>query len=185
MRPRTITLWALAAALACSDSSGPGVRYSMSILAGDAQTDTVGKTLATPYAVRVLDSAGAAASGVIVSWKVTAGGGTISASSTTDGTGLATAVRTLGTIAGPATAQASAGSAAVTFAATALAGPPVKLSKGAGDQQTGAPGLPLPVPFAALVQDQYDNPVESVTVAWSVAAGGGSPSAAASATARP
>jgi len=161
-------------AAACSgDSYNPQGAYQLTLSAGDAQTDTVGKPLPASYAVLVADSAGTPAAGVVVAWSVTGGGGTITRSSTTDGAGLARAIRTLGTVAGTQTAQAVVGGASVSFTATALAAPPTQRSKNAGDAQTAAAGSVLPVPFAVLVQDQYGNPVESVTVSWTVASGGG------------
>jgi hypothetical protein len=162
-------------AAACTgDGSSPQGAYQLTISAGNAQTDTVGKTLPVAYVVLVEDSAGTPVAGVVVAWSVTGGGGTITASSTTDGAGIAGAIRTLGTVAGTQTAQAVVGGASVSFTATALAGPPTQRSKNAGDAQTAAAGSVLPVPFAVLVQDQYANPVESVTVNWTVASGGGS-----------
>ncbi len=62
------------------------------------------------------------------------------------------------------------------------AGPAVRILKSAGDAQVGVPGFPLAVPFAVLAQDQSDNPVESITVAWAVTAGGGSLSTTSSKT---
>jgi hypothetical protein len=113
---------------------------------------------------------------------VTGGGGTITASSTTDGAGIARAIRTLGIVAGTQTAKALVGSASVSFTATAVAAPPTQRNKNAGDGQSAAAGSVLPMPFAVLVEDQYDNPVESVTVSWTVASGGGSLSAPSSKT---
>jgi hypothetical protein len=180
-RVRLATLLALAASLACGDgASGPS--YVLTIADGDGQTDVVGRTLPVLYAVHVADMTGAAASGVVVIWTVTGGGGSVTASSTTDGTGLAQATRILGTVAGPATATAEAGGGSAVFTATALSGPATHMIKSAGDVQTGAPGLPLPVPFAVLVQDQYNNPVANVTVDWAVTAGGGQLSSASSAS---
>jgi hypothetical protein len=172
---RYVTVVGTAAMLvaACGDGSSPQDVYQLTISAGDVQTDTVGKTLPAAYVVLVEDSAGTPATGVVVAWSVTGGGGSITASSTTDGAGLATASRTLGTVAGTQTARAVVGGASVSFTATALAGPPTQRSKNAGDAQTAAAGSVLPVPFAVLVQDQYGNPVESVTVDWAVTAGGG------------
>lgn len=181
-RDRFVLLVVFTAALACSDNSGPTARYLLTITGGDAQTDTVGKVLTIPYTVKVTDQAGANAAGVTVSWSVTAGGGSITPSSTTDAAGIATATRTLGTVSGAATAAAQAGGTSVTFSATALADPPDHMLKSAGDVQTGGTGVALPVPFAVLVQDQYNNPVESVTVNWAVTAGGGTLSATTSKT---
>jgi hypothetical protein len=179
----TVVGTAVILAAACTgDGSSPQGAYQLSIAAGDAQTDTVGKTLPVVYDVLVEDSAGAPVAGVVVAWSVTGGGGTITASSTTDGAGIARATRTLGTVAGTQTAKAVVGGASITFTATALAGPPTQHSKNAGDAQSAAAGSVLPVPFAVLVQDQYGNPVESVTVNWTVASGGGSLSAPSSKT---
>ncbi len=185
MRPssaRTATLLLLAAALACGEGSGPGPSHVLTITAGDAQTDTVTHTLPAAYVVKVTDAASAPQSGVTVTWTVTGGGGTVTPSSTTDANGLATATRTLGTAAGVATAKAEAGGASVTFTATARAAAPTHLMKSAGDVQNGIPGQPLPIPFAVTALDQYNNPVDSVPVAWAVTAGGGSVSAASSQT---
>ena len=171
----TVVGTAVMLAAACTgDGSSPQGAYRLSIAAGNAQTDTVGKTLSVVYGVLVEDSAGTPVAGLVVAWSVTGGGGTITASSTTDGAGIARATRTLGTVAGTQTATAVVGGASLTFTATALAGPPTQHSKNAGDAQSAAAGSVLPVPFAVLVQDQYDNPVESVTVNWTVASGGGS-----------
>lgn len=111
---------ALAAALACGESSGPARVYVLAIAAGDAQTDTIGATLAVPYAVHVTDTTGASARDLAVSWAVTAGGGSITATSTTNAGGIATAIRVLGTTAGTATARAQVAGASVTFTATVL-----------------------------------------------------------------
>ncbi len=119
-RDRIAILLVLGAALACSEGSGPGPSYVLTIMAGDAQTDTIGATLAVPYVVRVTDTAGASIAGLAVSWAVTGGGGSITASSTTDAGGIATATRVLGTTAGTATARAQVAGASVTFTATVL-----------------------------------------------------------------
>ena len=119
-RNRTATLLILTAALACGDGPGPGADYVLTISAGEAQTDTIGQALPIAYAVKVADMTSAVQPGVTVSWSVTAGGGSITASSGTDANGIATAIRTLGTMAGTATARAQVGNASVTFTATAL-----------------------------------------------------------------
>jgi hypothetical protein len=118
---RLVTLAALGA-LACGGSDGAGPRYLLTISAGDGQADTIGKALPVPYAVTVTDPSGTPAGGVPVTWTVTSGGGSITPSSTTDGSGVATAVRTLGPEPGTAAAKAEAGGASVTFTATALPG---------------------------------------------------------------
>ena len=160
-------------ALACgSDPVAPTTMF-VTLSAGDAQTDTVGQALA-PYAVRVTDTSGVPVGGVVVTWAVTAGGGSITAASTTDASGIATAVRTLGTTSGTHTARATVGGAAgspVDFSATAVADAPAVLAKVAGDGQSGTAGQPLPATYVVRVRDQFANPVTGATVQWSAAAG--------------
>ena len=72
---------------------------------GNNQTDTVLATLATPYGVLVRDHTNAPVAGVTVTW--TALAGSITGTSVTDASGVATATRTLGATAGAQTAQAT------------------------------------------------------------------------------
>src|SRR5574341_1637023 len=125
---------AAAIVTACSDEGpGPAASFRLTIVAGDSQSDTVGRTLAVAYAVRVQDTASTPRSGVTVTWSVTGGGGAVSPTSVTDDAGLATATRSLGNVAGTATARAAAGGASVTFTARALAAAPATITKSAGD----------------------------------------------------
>jgi hypothetical protein len=125
-RVQLLSVLAFAAVTCARDSTGP--RYVLTITAGDAQADTIGKILPVPYAVMVTNATGAPARGVTVTWSVTGGGGSIAPpSSNTDGSGIATAVRTLGTTIGSATAKAEVGGVSVSFTATALPGQPVVL----------------------------------------------------------
>ena len=183
LRRATVCGAVLLFALGC-DSSGPPAPFLLSISAGDGQRDTVGQTLPLPYALLVRNASDSTpAATMTVSWSVIAGGGSVTTTSTTGLTGVAIATRTLGTVAGPQKVRAGIGATAVTFTDTALAGPPGTALKVAGEGQNGAPGLALPVPFAVLVQDQYDNPVGGVTVSWAVDSGGGTLSPTSSQTA--
>src|SRR6266571_3921030 len=83
-----------------------GAATTIAINGGDAQTDTIGATLPTPYGVKVTDANNNPIGGVTVTWGVT-GGGSINPSSVTGATGLATATRVLGTIAGAQGATAT------------------------------------------------------------------------------
>ena len=97
----------------------------MSLAGGDAQTDTVGATLGTPYAVLIVDTNANPVAGVPVTWTVTGGGGSVTSSSVTGSDGIATATRILGTVAGLQSATASVGGltgSPVAFAATATVG---------------------------------------------------------------
>ncbi len=177
-------VWTIAAAgviaAACADPLP--VDLALARVAGDAQTDTVGRTL-EPYVVLVTDRAGMPAPGIAVRWSVVAGEGAIAPESMSDAQGIAQATLTLDTVAGTQTTRAVVDGALgspVTFTATAVAAGPASLVKVAGDGQTGNPGQPLAAAYVVAVRDQYGNAVANATVAW--AASAGSLSAATSAT---
>ena len=97
------------------DVTGPGT--TISGVSGDEQIAVVGSALPAPFVVRVTDAQGNAVSGVAVTWAVTAGGGTLSATSTqTDSQGQASVTLTLGPTVGTNT---------VTASSTGLSGSPV------------------------------------------------------------
>ena len=78
-------------------------------ISGDSQQGTPGTALAQPFVVEVQDGESAAFAGVPVTFAVTAGGGTLSATSTTtDANGQAASTLTLGNNAGTNTVQVSA-----------------------------------------------------------------------------
>ncbi|HEU5261164.1 MAG TPA: Ig-like domain-containing protein [Gemmatimonadales bacterium] len=168
------------ALLRCGDGIGP-TALSVALVSGNGQSDTVGRTLATPLVVQVTRE-GAPATDVAVSWSVLSGGGSLSFAtpSTTDNLGIARAAFTLGPLAGQQRAQARVAGASgspVVFTAGASADRPAQITPSGGSGQTDAPGRPLAVPFAALVRDQHGNPIPGVWVQWTVTAGGGSLSA--------
>jgi subtilisin family serine protease/protocatechuate 3,4-dioxygenase beta subunit len=162
-----------------------GAATTIALSAGDAQTDTVGATLATPYAVLVTDGVNPV-QGVTVAWLVTGGGGSISpASSVTDVNGIASAQRTLSPTVGAHTATASAGGltgSPVAFTASATAGAAAALTIDAGNAQTAPAGTALPVPMSVKVADAHGNGVAGVAVDWLVVSGGGSVSTPQSST---
>jgi len=128
---RTLALAAAAVAAACSSSGStttppPSGDYSIAIFNGDNQTAGVGTTLTTPLTVTVTDGNGAPVPGVTVSWAIVNGGGSIApVSATTDSAGHASAIFTLGTVAGLQSVTAMVSSNIVTFAATATSTVPV------------------------------------------------------------
>jgi len=148
---------------------------SIALNGGDLQTGTVGISLATPYTVVVKDLAGLPVAGVPVSWAVPPSSGTIApAQSTTNGAGIATAIRTLGTVAGTQTATASVGGLSgspVTFSATALAGAATRLVKQSLDPQTGTVATAVAAPVVK-VTDQFGNGVGGVIVSFAATGGG-------------
>ncbi|HEV2147757.1 MAG TPA: Ig-like domain-containing protein, partial [Longimicrobiaceae bacterium] len=104
------TLWTLGAAgthtVTASVSGLPPVTFSATAappkparierVAGDGQTGEAGAALADSLAVKVVSAAGTPVGGVAVEWKVTAGGGTLAGSASTDAQGVAKARWALG-----------------------------------------------------------------------------------------
>ena len=172
------TLSATATGLPTLTFSADGIASlasSISPQAGTGQTGTVGTALATAYAVVVRDAIGLPVAGVPVSWVVASGGGVITpALDTTDGSGISTAVRTLGTSAGAQTATASVGGltgSPVVFSSTALAGAATRLVKQSLDPQSGTVATGVAAPVVKVV-DQYGNGVAGVIVDFVVTGGG-------------
>ena len=147
-------------------------------LSGDKQQGMPSATLAEPFAVSVLDQNGDPLAGATVVFAVTAGGGTLSASTAiSDENGRAATTLTLGSDPGRNTVTAKVAELkAVIFSATAQA-TPTSLSKVSGDKQEGAAGAALAEPFRVQVLDQNGDPLAGATVAFAVTAGGGTLSA--------
>lgn len=148
-------------------------QIALAVPSGNNQTDTVLATLTTPYAVLVRDQANAPKAGVTVTWSALAGG--ITATSVTDGAGVATATRTLGATAGAQTAQAAVvglSGSPVVFTATANAGNSAVLLKTSGDGGTG--NVNSMVTYTVTAQDAHGNAKAGQQIDWSVVSGGGS-----------
>jgi protocatechuate 3,4-dioxygenase beta subunit len=170
------------AAKVCVASANPA---SITIVSGNGQTGVAGQALTSPFVVEVKDSNGNDVSGFVVTWAVTAGGGSVGAASTTTGAdGKATTTATLGTAAGANTFTASgAGLTAAIFTATATPNTAVALAIVSGNNQTANAGTVLPAPLVVKVTDVNGNGVSGISVSWAVAAGGGSLSASSATTA--
>ncbi|HKP75190.1 MAG TPA: Ig-like domain-containing protein, partial [Longimicrobiaceae bacterium] len=150
-------LLAGAAALALSACDSPTgssepVPARLDIVSGDLQTQTVGKELAQPLVVKVLDSKGKAVEDQIINFRVTAGNGSVFAGSAlTDGNGEARERWTLGTVAGDTqrvearAVDPSTGAALVfaTFRAVGTADVPTSIAAAGASAFTGLPLLPL------------------------------------------
>src|SRR5207248_10149143 len=94
-----------------------------------------------------------------------------------DGSGIATATRTLGTTAGIQRATASVGGligSPVGFSATATHGDPTQIAINAGDGQSATLNTAVAIDPSVVVRDRGNNPVPGVTVTFAVATGGGS-----------
>jgi hypothetical protein len=144
------------------------------LVSGNAQSATVGTQLPNALVVRVTDAANNPVSGTAVAWAVTAGGGTVTQTSTTDTNGQAVATWTLGTVAGDQTATATVGSQALTFTAKATPAAAAKLESLNGGGQTAPAGTTLPTALLVRVVDPHGNAVPGVNVTWTPAAGSGS-----------
>ena len=109
----TIALWDVS-------EWGPGIPHGLTKVSGDGQEGTVGAALAKPFVVSVLDQKGSAFAGAVVTFSVTAGGGTLSSTTvTTDASGRARSTLTLGDDPGTNTVTAIVeGLEPVTFTAT-------------------------------------------------------------------
>jgi plastocyanin len=144
------SLSALAFAAACGGgTTEPEPNPVMAAVSGDGQTADVGMELADPLVVRITQD-GAALSGRTVTWSVTAGGGSVDpTSSTTDASGNASTMWTLGPSAGANTVQASS---------SGVTGSPVTF------QATGEDSAPPPTTASVSVVDYSFNP-SSTTIA--------------------
>ena len=102
-------------------ATGQAITRTLTRISGDGQKGTAGARLAEPFVVSVLDRNGDPFAGAEVTFAVTAGGGTLSATAvTTDADGRASATLTLGSAPGANTVTAAAaGLDPVTFTAAA------------------------------------------------------------------
>ncbi len=145
---------------------------------GDAQTDTVLATLPNPYRVIATNQDGVPVPNVAVNWTVSAGGGGVSApTSTTDVNGMAVITHTFGSTAGAQSVRAAVTGligSPVTFTSTALPGIPTQIAQNGGNGQTGVINSALPTPHSVIVHDSHGNVVPQVPVVWVVGDGGGS-----------
>ena len=152
---------------------------SLEVVSGNNQSDLTGEALTNPFVVEVRDQYDDPMERVAVTFTVSAGGGSLSATSVnTDANGLAQSTLTLGSDPGTNTVEASVEGIAETkiFSAEATLPPPIPttLSVVSGDNQSGMTGEALANPFVVEVRDQYGAPVAGVPVDFAVRAGGGS-----------
>src|ERR1019366_9807299 len=127
---------------------------------GNNQTQAVLQTVPLPLVVRVTDSFGNPVAGTAVTWVINQGGGLLLATSaTTDSSGRATAIWTLGGTTGSQLATLSVSSLPlVVFSATATAGALDTLAIVAGNNQSGIVSTALGTPLIVRVVDASGNP---------------------------
>ena len=147
-------------------------------LSGDEQEELPGAELSQPFAIEVRDQDGEPLEGAEVIFAVSAGGGTLSATTaTTDANGRAAATLTLGSAPERNTvAVRVAELKPVIFGATAQA-ISTSLTKVSGDKQEGPAGAALSEPLVVVVRDQINDPFEGALVTFAVTAGEGTLSA--------
>ena len=155
------------------------VLTTLESVSGYNQTGLTGEILMNPFVVEVRDQNNNPLGGITVTFVVSAGGGSLSDTSVdTNANGLAQSPLTLGSDPGINTVEVSVEgiTETVTFNAEASLPPPMPtaLSIISGDNQNGLPGETLADPFVVEVRDQNGDPLEGVTVTFTVSAGGGS-----------
>ena len=135
--------------------------HRLTKVCGDDQEGTAGAPLDEPLVVSVSDEGGAAMAGVVVSFAVTAGGGTLSsATATTDANGRTASRLTLGSDLGTNMVSATVeGLASVTFTATGQEDPLVSLF----DDFLGG-GKRVALPDSPQLAQNAPNPFNSQTV---------------------
>jgi Leishmanolysin len=173
-RHRLVLLGALGALAACG--SDPQVPSAAAAIAGTTVTATVAAAVATVPAVRITDAKGKGVKNVMVRWRITSGGGkVVNDSIRTTASGEATSGGwTLDTTAGQQGLQATAdGVPAVTFTATATAGPLSRLTPVTAVDQQVTVNTPVPSLPAVRAEDQYGNPVSSAAVVFTIVQGNG------------
>ena len=172
-RDGTVLLWDMQRVV-----PAPRTATTLARLSGDGQQGSPGAPLADPFLVSVQDQNGEPLAGATVTFDVTAGDGTLSATTvTTDEQGRAAAILTLGSEAKSYTVEVTvAGLDPILFTATAKVVAST-LRKLFGDEQEAPARNALSEPFQVQVLDPNDHPLEGVEVTFTVTAGGGTVSA--------
>lgn len=149
--------------------------YTIAVTSGDAQTATVGQAVGSALTATVkARGTGTVVSGATVYWTAS-GDGTVTASSQTNGSGVASATWTLGTLSGAQSVTATvAGGGSVQFTATGTADAAAEVRANSTTDQSKGTSTAVDTPPSVLVVDQYGNPKSGVAVTWAVASGGGS-----------
>ena len=156
-------------------AEGIRIPKTLEIISGKDQEGSPATALENPFVVEVRDQSGEPLPGVLVTFSVTSGGGTLSlTSATTDSNGRAESTLTLGPIPGTNTVTVSVAGIqeGQTFNAEGI-GVPKTLEIVSGKDQKGLPGAALDNPFVVEVRDQTDKPLPGIEVVFSVTSGGG------------
>jgi hypothetical protein len=160
---------------------GSGVPATITLVSGGEQSGRVGEAIADSIVVSVVDGEGRPVQGttVVFAFVNAAPGAALDPdTATTDNAGQAWAHAVLGTRVGAQQGQIQAltpdGSdpPTTTFTLTALPESANGITVVSGDDQSGQVGSTLPAPLVVAVTDGFGNPVEGVTIDWTVDGGG-------------
>jgi hypothetical protein len=171
---RRAAVLALFAATACDDGgTGPATPASIVAMTATTQSAVVASAVPIPPSVLVSDDRGRPFAGTQVTFAVTGGDGTVTATALTNAGGIATAADwIMGSVAGENVLTASVpGVAPVAFRATAAAGAPTALEKAGGDGQSAAVATVPADSIAVRVVDQFGNGVPGVQVNFTASSG--------------
>jgi len=153
------------------------VGSKMEVAAGNNQTAPVGRLVSVAPSVVVRNAANEPIGGVVVTFAVATGGGSVVGSrQVTDVTGTATVGGWfLGPLPGTNTLTAtSQGISTVTFTATGAAATPVSMVAVSQTTQSAPIGTNVSDPPSVIVRDDQGIPVPGVEVKFTVSTGGGS-----------
>src|SRR6266550_1173177 len=175
MRFPGLATLAVVALCACGGNSGGGGPQpgSITLSTGDNQVAAAGAALPESLAVIVKDNAGALLPGVLVTWSVTAGGGSVSPTTrTSDASGIAKTRRTLGPNAGTQTARATVSSLTpVNFSAVSQIQGAVNIANATTGPLTDTVLATKAESLDVLVTNQNAAAVPSVAVLWAATGG--------------
>ncbi len=162
-----------------AEATLPPTPTALSVISGDNQSGLTGETLVDPFVVEVRDANANPLENVTVNFAVLTGAGTLSATTgMTDATGRAETTLTLGTDPGTNTVEVSVDgvSQTVVFSAEATLPPPIPtaLSTVSDGERDGLTGEPSMDPYVVEVHDQNGDPIEGVTVTFTIVGPDGS-----------
>jgi len=175
-RAAAVTLTALMLA-ACNGDDGPKPPATIAAVSGASSTGVVGEFAPDLLSVKVADAGGSPVGGVVVTFTVAEGGGSVTPTvDTTNNSGIAETRWRLGGSAGVqrVTAAIAGVTTTATFVATAAAGTPAAVAIQGGDNQSALAGATLTAAPSVIVRDRFNNVVAGTSVLFSVASGGGS-----------
>ncbi len=155
----------------------PAAANAITVIAGDAQTDTVGQALPTDVKVQVVDAYGNAIANYTVVFEPVNGGSVSPATTTSDANGYATTTWTLGNTIGTykLVAKNTAGTiVSDTLTATAINDAPAQLTL-ISIRNVSSDSVTVlateATPFVVKLTDQYGNRVADHTISFAVQSG--------------